>query len=78
MDNVSATPAAAFPRTPTEEDVRLLADIAGVALAPDRRSVVAAHLAELRAFAAELRAVDLDGIEPEARFDPGWPEGESS
>jgi len=62
-------------RIPSAEDVRLLAALAGLDLAPDRVPVVAAHLAELRAFAAELRTIDLAGIGPEASFDPRWPEG---
>ena len=78
MDEPGSEPAAPASRVPSEEEVRLLAAAAGLALAPGRRSVVAAHLAELRAFAAELRAVDLAEMGPEASFDPRWPEEESA
>ena len=75
MDTSSSVADPASSRLPSEEDVRILAALAGLDLAPDRVPVVAAHLAELRAFAAELRTIDLAGIGPEASFDPRWPEG---
>ena len=78
MDHSRTAPVAALVRTPSAEDVRHLAEVAGLDLSPDRLPVVAVHLAELLALAADLRTIDLDGVEPETRFDPRWPDGEST
>lgn len=65
------------PAPPTEATVRALADLAGLRLEPDRLPIVATHLTDLLAFAAEVRAVDVEGLEPEVAFDPRWPENRS-
>ena len=62
------------PAPPTEATVRALADLAGLRLEPDRLPVVATHLADLLAFATDVRAVDVEGLEPEVACDPRWPD----
>ena len=74
MDRTAGPQSENLPAPPTEETVRVLADLAGLRLEPDRMPVVAAHLADLLAFAAEVRGVDVDGLDPEVAFDPSWPE----
>ena len=46
----------------------------GVAVEPDRWPAVLAYLAEVRDAADDLLALDLEGTEPGAAFDPRWPE----
>ena len=63
-------------RSGDEERLRLMSELVGVRVDPDRLPVVAAFLAEVRQFADGLLALDLDQAQPDAVFDPRWPEGE--
>jgi hypothetical protein len=58
----------------TAEFVGELARIAGLIIPPDDLPAVAARLADLDTLAADLDDLDLDGVEPAARYDPRWPE----
>ena len=59
---------------PTDESVRLLADLLGVRVDPERIPAITAHLADLLAVAAVLDDLDLNGVAPAAVYDPRWPE----
>jgi len=59
---------------PTDESVRLLADLLGVRVDPERMPAIAAHLADLLAVAAALDDLELDGATPAAVYDARWPE----
>lgn len=55
------------------ESVALLAEAAGIAIAPERLPDVTAVLAELFALEAVLDDLDLSGVDPEVD-DARWPE----
>ena len=73
---MSDGPAAASTEAVTTEDgVWRLAELAGLDLTAERLPVVAAQLSELCAIAVELRAVDVEGVDPDVAFDARWLEG---
>lgn len=54
--------------------LRLLSELVGVPIDPQRLPAVAAYLAEVRQLADELLGLDLDAAPPGAIYDPRWPE----
>ena len=59
-----------------EERLRLLSELVGDRLDPQRLPAVAAFLAEVRQLADELLDLDLEAARPDAVFDPRWPVSE--
>lgn len=57
-----------------EDAVRLLANLLGVPLAPERLPAVTDYLVEVLTIADDLRSLAPDDAEPGAIFDPRWPE----
>ena len=64
--------------TITDEAVAAMAAMAGIDLVPERVPLVAERLRDMQALAAELAEFDLDGYEPDTRFDPSWPDEATS
>jgi hypothetical protein len=54
------------------DEVRALAELAGVRLDPDRLAGVAAILAAIAADLSGFETLDLDGVEPELAFRASW------
>jgi hypothetical protein len=58
----------------TNEAVRRIAELTGIALDPERAAFAADFLREVREAADLLLELDLDGVAPDAVYDPRWPE----
>ncbi len=56
----------------TEEVVAELARLAGFAVPPERLPGVTERLRDLYHLAADLDALELDGVEPATDYDPTW------
>jgi hypothetical protein len=54
--------------------VAAMAALAGISIPAERLPLVAERLREIHGLAAELAELDLDGIDPDNRFDPSWSE----
>ena len=63
-------------RIDDEERLRLVSELIGVRVDPEHLSAVAAFLAEVRQLADELLLLDLEAAQPDAVYDPRWPESE--
>ena len=59
-----------------EERLRTMAELVGVRVDPQHVPAVAAFLTEVRQLADELLLLDLEAAQPDAVFDPRWPESE--
>ena len=63
-------------RIDDEERLRLMSGLVGVRVDPQHLPAVAAFLTEVRQLADELLLLDLEAAQPDAVFDPRWPESE--
>lgn len=57
-----------------EQAVALMGRTVGLQFPVERLGAIAQRLREMHELAADLDAVDLDGVEPAGRFDAAWPE----
>lgn len=53
-----------------------LSALTGLEITPEQLAFAADFLREVRAAADQLRSLDLDGVTPDAVYDPRWPEAE--